>query len=904
MKCLLIFLLFIGPLLLVGQQSSIRGVVSIHNSETETGKRQYVANAGVTDDFGKAQPVITDANGQFILIYVGVEEKSGVSFQVKKEGLEVVNTSALEAVTGQQNLVKISMASREKLDEYRRLIYKIGKTEAEKKLEKLVAQKSRELLALRQNAALNEIKIKRLEQDLIELEEQSRKIDDQAQELARKYAPINLDDQSAVFRNAFVLFQKGQLDSSLLILAKVNLANMVSQILTEREKLGELQLGLVVRDSVQKQRTKEVSEALHFKADLHLTNFEFDSVSTCYKLLLQLDSTDINTLYSYATFLQSLNRLNAATEYFTKAINAIKNGGPVIYYVYEPTLGRILNDLGSTYTLSNNYTNAEMAYSESLAIKKKLSLEEPGKYDEGMATVLNNLGVLYSKLHKYDKTEEMYKEVVRIRKQLATNNGKADELGVVMSLTNLGVLYCEKYDFLKAKAIFYEAIEMERKAIKSDPKTYEPELASTLMNMGLTYKSLNEFDSSAISFNESVEICKRLIKVNPEAYEPDMVYALHNLGELYSDTKDFHRSKAAYLEALEIEERLSKENHDMYDPEIAQTLNDLGILYTRHGDIDSAEKIHLQSLTIRTSLYKANPKTYGEELAQTHNNLANVYLDKKDYSRSEVEFNNALTLYKGLASQYPEVYMPNVASVLSNLGLLYSDMKEFQRAEEAMLQALDIRKGLAKALPQVHSLDLAKIELSLGTLYIDLKKYDDAEKLLLQSYTICSQGLQVYPEVFTPGWEFCTNQLTRLLATRIENTANKLDKVKWQQEIVTYTARVYNNNKPRIRARYANANGELCRLQLFARQFSEAVKSAKLALTIDNTLIWIKCELAHALLFDGKYEEAIKIYQEIKPLKTKEGKSYADICSYSLNELEKEGITNKDVGKVHSILRQ
>lgn len=888
------------------QQSQLRGVVSIHNSETETGKRQYVANAGVTDDFGKAQPVITDANGQFMLIYVGIDDKSTVSFQVKKTGLEVVNTDALEAITGQQNLVKISMASREKLDEYRRLIYKIGKTEAEKRLEKLVTHKSKELLALRQNAALNEIKIKRLEQDLVELEGQSKKINNLAEDLARRYTRINLDDRSAIFRNAFMLFQKGQLDSSLLILTKVNLANMVSQILKEREKLSELQRDLVVRDSVQKQRTKEVSEALRFKTDLHLTNFEFDSVSTCYKLLLQLDSTDINTLHSYAAFLQSLKRNIAAIEYFAKAISAIKKGGPVTYYVYEPTLGRILNDLGSVYVLNNDFTSAEMAFLESLAIKKKLALEEPGKHDEGIASVLSNLGVLYSHRHEYDKTEALYKEVIRIRKQLAGDKGHVDELGMVMSLTNLGVLYCEKHDFLKAKTIFREAIEMERNAIKSDPQTYEPELAVTLMNLGLTYKNLKEFDSSAIAFNEAVEICKRLVKVNAQAYEPEMASALHNLGELYSDKQDFQRSKAAYLEALMINKRLSIENPAMYEPEIAKTLNDLGVLYSLHGYTDSAEKVYLQSLTIRMSLYKADPKMYDEELAQTHNNLANMYGRKKDYSRAEAEFNKALTLYKGLASRHPGIYAPNVATILSNLGLLYTDMKELQRAEEAMLHALDIRKGLAKALPQVHDLDLAKIQLSLGTLYIDLKKYDDAEKLLLQSYTICSQRMQVYPDVFTPGWEFSTNQLTRLFAARIENTTNKLDKVKWQQEIVTFTARVYdnNNNKPNIRVRYANANGDLCRHQLFARQFSDAVRSAKLALTIDNTLVWIKCELAHALLLDGKYEEAVKIYQAIKQLKTKEGKSYAGICIDTLNELEKDGITNKDVGKVRGILQQ
>lgn len=54
------------------QQSNVRGVVSIHNSETETGKRQFVVNAQVEDDFGKAQPKLTDDKGQFQLTYIKV----------------------------------------------------------------------------------------------------------------------------------------------------------------------------------------------------------------------------------------------------------------------------------------------------------------------------------------------------------------------------------------------------------------------------------------------------------------------------------------------------------------------------------------------------------------------------------------------------------------------------------------------------------------------------------------------------------------------------------------------------------------------------------------------------------------------------------------------------------------
>src|SRR5690242_6988906 len=130
MKRLLLFACCFPLTTVFAQQSKIRGVVSIHNSATETGKRVYVMNAQIEDDFEKAQPVVSDQNGEFVLIYVGIPDNTTVSFHVKKTGLEVVNKDALPAIAGQNEWIRISMAPREKMDEYRRQIYQIGKTEA------------------------------------------------------------------------------------------------------------------------------------------------------------------------------------------------------------------------------------------------------------------------------------------------------------------------------------------------------------------------------------------------------------------------------------------------------------------------------------------------------------------------------------------------------------------------------------------------------------------------------------------------------------------------------------------------------------------------------------------------------------------------------------------------------
>ena len=61
--------------------------------------------------------------------------------------------------------------------------------------------------------------------------------------------------------------------------------------------------------------------------------------------------------------------------------------------------------------------------------------------------------------------------------------------------------------------------------------------------------------------------------------------------------------------------------------------------------------------------------------------------------------------------------------------------------------------------------------------------------------------------------------------------------------------------------------GSLSYYLLFLKKFPESEMSARWALEKDDTQTWIKVNLAHALLFQNKYDEAEKIYQESESFK-------------------------------------
>jgi predicted Zn-dependent protease len=87
-------------------------------------------------------------------------------------------------------------------------------------------------------------------------------------------------------------------------------------------------------------------------------------------------------------------------------------------------------------------------------------------------------------------------------------------------------------------------------------------------------------------------------------------------------------------------------------------------------------------------------------------------------------------------------------------------------------------------------------------------------------------------------------------------------------------------------------------------RFKEAELAADKGVKLDGSLNWIKLNLAHALLFQDKYEGALAIYQSLKEATGENGKTYVALCFEDLYALERAGIVHKDVSKVRTDLKK
>jgi tetratricopeptide (TPR) repeat protein len=71
-----------------------------------------------------------------------------------------------------------------------------------------------------------------------------------------------------------------------------------------------------------------------------------------------------------------------------------------------------LNNLGLLYSATQRMRDAEEAYAEALAIRRKLAEANPDAYLPDVATTLNNLAILYSATQRMSQAEEAYAEAL------------------------------------------------------------------------------------------------------------------------------------------------------------------------------------------------------------------------------------------------------------------------------------------------------------------------------------------------------------------------------------------------------------------------------------------------------------------------------------------------------------
>ena len=302
-----------------------------------------------------------------------------------------------------------------------------------------------------------------------------------------------------------------------------------------------------------------------------------------------------------------------------------------------------------------------------------------------------------------------------------------------------------------------------------------------------------------------------------------------------------------YKSALEIHKRLAESNPQAYEPSLAASYNNLGILYRTTQRFHESEQMYKSSLEIYKRLSASNPLVYEPDLADSYHNLGLLYSRIKCFTESEQMYKSSLEIYKRLIGEHPHFYDQQQANCL--FGLAYSQLKQekYKEAISPLEKALEFYKKEAE---QGISIDRYTTIMSwLQQLYGQEKKYSHA-------YQCYKQNIHLLKTLYQSDKSNYTELLNGILVAQ---------------------------------SFYA----------IFEKQYAEAETYSREALEVDSTKHIAYSNLAAALLFQGKYLEAEKIYRQYKA-ELKEG------FLSDFDEFSKTGVIPKnregDVEKIKQIL--
>ena len=804
---------------------------------------------------------------------------------VSKTGLMIFNQQAVDEWSARKEPLKLILCDANQFQKQKNNLISIGRNQAEKKYKKRLAELEKKNKA--QQLTLDEYYAK-----LDSINRDRDNAEKHMEEYADMFARIDESEVDTLAQRAIELFNQGQLEEAIKLFEQGNYLEKLDDALkvkTQAEKLRQ------TADSAEVLADKDIEEYkknIQAHVSAYIMSNEWDKAAELLKGLAdKLQTQDV--IGDYARFSQNQNLFAEAETYYKIYIKKQLLLSKTNPQIYEPALAVSYNNLGVLYSDTRRFSDSEQMHNSALEIYKRLAATNPQTYDPDLAMSYNNLGILYHATQRFTDSEQMYNSALEIYKRLAGTNPQAYEPGLAMIYSNLGILYCATQRFSDSEQMYNSALEMLKRLADANPQAYEPTLAMSYDNLGNLYHDIQRFADSEQMHNSALEIRKRLAATNPQAYEPDLATSYNNLGLLYNDMQRFTDSEQMYNSALKIRKRLAVTNPQVYEPRLGDSYYNFGVLYSDMQRFTDSEQMYNSALKIRKRLAVTNPQVYDPDLGDSYNNLGVLYRDMQRFADSEQMHKSALEIRKRLADTNPHAYNPDLAGSYHNLAILYSVTQRFNDSEQMFNSALEIYKRLMGENSFIYDQRLANCLFGFALLQLKQGKSTEAISRL-------EQALEFYKKEVEQGKSI--NYYTKIMS--------RLDQLYVQEKKYSQAYQCFKRNIPLLKTLYQSDKSNYTELlndifvsqsfySIFEKQYTEAEKYSREVLEVDSTKHVAYSNLAAALLFQGKYQEAEKIYRQYKS-ELKEG------FLSDFEEFSKAGVIPKnreeDVEKIKQLL--
>jgi len=611
---------------LAGQTIPLTGAVAIQNSAYETGTREYIRDASIRAPLSK--PVVSDRSGKFVLQFSGVISGTPVRLTVSKPGYEVVNAREVQSVIlGRSQAVEVLMADPQKLADAQLKYYQIATDGIAASYHRKVSALKQENIALADRLAAfsaeREQEVGTLLDAIQVLTVEQEKAMENAHELAERFATTDLDNASELFRLAFELFQRSQMDSVLVLLSKERLDAEYISARGAKEQAND--------------HIRKVYNSLGLKADVLEATMDRSGALTMFDGMAAMLRADPDAFTADAEYELVLRRGDALLfmERYAQAIAEYRRGCELVRkhvgadhieqvpfliplaraLVASDSVGPAINVLEQGFALMQGHEEIEPLQVASLEIVMGhvfMHMTDPvlamPHIQKGLTLRRahlppHHLDIIYT---LYDLAtchfiQGGYKEALVLYEEADELERSSDEhySGVGSRMVTRGRFYMDTDDLEKGESTLRSAIPLLVEELgPGHPRVFDAfyRLSSCLTNRG-SYKEAVSLLDSALALNDGMV---------PEEHSM-MAGVYHQRGRILAESGELEAAQTAYERALMINRKLFGET----DINTAIAHSDLAIVKKRLGDLEGALKEDSMAFEIDEKIYASdNPRLW------------------------------------------------------------------------------------------------------------------------------------------------------------------------------------------------------------------------------------------------------------------------------------------------------
>ena len=827
-------LLSIACLLAITVGLSAQTVTQRGVSYQYNGKQKRTPLSGVTiRPVSSSIAVLSDSAGTFTLQLQGLKMGSRIgTVSVKKRGMMVFNQQAVDEWSVRKDPLCLVLCDADEFDNQKQHLIEIGYRRAKQRYS---SQKE----ALEQELAANKIKQQEYETALEAAYEELERARQHMAEYADLFARIDQSEIDTNAQEAMDLFNQGDVEGAI---RRFEQGNYVEKL---RQDNRDIQQADQLRQRAEEAKAKAVEDrdrhvnSIKAQIEAYRLNNDWKKVGQTMKVLADEMETYID-IFNYVSFCLNQRHITEVEAYVPKLIKLTDELPDKNTDMWRMQRVLALASVASLNIATNQMGVVMSSMLEALKLSEQLTDKTIGNVFISICTPL--LAWLYTELGYYQKSEEAYLAGIKALKKVdmsvvsqslvnGLNLQKAEGNKTTMisySYTGLAYLYVKTKQFEKCEQLLSEGLKYLNSNIIDPIESKECQSLIWGAYYELYFAMARPADAER-SMKESIFIMRELAGNNPRRFEGSLAGKLCDLGRLYLLTQQTQAAEEALKEAEVIYRTSVNKNSVAMRNSLSRVLCEQGALYNNAQRNAESEVVLQEALTIVRQLAQTNPTEYRESLGDVTNTLGFLYLTMERYSESEPLLRESLTIREQLAKEDPLQYEGSLAQIFANQALLKVRQGQMDEALGYQEQAVNLYRKVAAKSPNAQEAFVEN----------------------LWRYVMMSGNIRQHAKTYEMG-----------------------------EELIPFMAKMVEKNPQQFKDDYAKVLGNQSYTCILMKQYAKSERYARQALSLDESQHWIYTNLAAALLFQGKTEEAETICRQYKE-ELKEGllddfKAYAE----------------------------